>query len=196
MEVQGLIHVAQPMIENPVTGERFVFRQTAEDTGGEMLAFDFLLRAGAPGPLPHVHPIQEERFEVIAGTLELRIGPRRAVAGLGATVEVPPGTPHYFKNVGDDEAHLRVEVRPALRLKELLETVAALAREGRLNGRGHPRNLLQLALLAREYEREAYAAYVPLALQRVLLAPLAWIGRVVAPLPEPHGLVLAAESDR
>jgi hypothetical protein len=31
---------AGEVIENPVTGERVVFRQTARDTGGELLQFE------------------------------------------------------------------------------------------------------------------------------------------------------------
>jgi hypothetical protein len=54
-------------LENPVTGERFTFVHTAATTGGELLAFDLALRAGGAVPVPHVHPIQTERFEVVAG---------------------------------------------------------------------------------------------------------------------------------
>jgi hypothetical protein len=39
-------------IENPVTGERFTFTDTAGSTGGELLAFDFALRPG--GKVPEV----------------------------------------------------------------------------------------------------------------------------------------------
>jgi hypothetical protein len=41
-------------IENPVTGERFTFTHTAASTGGELLAFDFVLRPGGAVPIPHV----------------------------------------------------------------------------------------------------------------------------------------------
>ena len=56
--------------ENPVTGERFTFTDTAASTGGELLAFDFALRPGGAVPIPHVHPIQTERFEVTEGRIE------------------------------------------------------------------------------------------------------------------------------
>ena len=50
-------------LENPVTGERFTFIHTAGTTDGELLAFDLALRPGGAVPIPHVHPIQTERFE-------------------------------------------------------------------------------------------------------------------------------------
>ena len=54
-------------LENSVSGERFTFTHTAASTGGELLAFDFALRPGESVPIPHVHPIQTERFEVVEG---------------------------------------------------------------------------------------------------------------------------------
>src|SRR5215208_1565093 len=104
-------------VENPVTGERFTFTHTAASTGGELLAFDFALRPGGAVPLPHVHPIQTERFEVVAGRMRFRIGLRTVIAGPGDVVEVSPGVAHSFANAGDDEALLRVEVRPALAME-------------------------------------------------------------------------------
>ena len=62
----GMISPGQT-IENPVTGERFTFTHTAASTDGELLAFDFALRPGGKVPVPHVHPIQTERFEVARG---------------------------------------------------------------------------------------------------------------------------------
>ena len=54
-------------LENPVTGERFTFLHTAASTGGELLAFELGLEPGGAVPIPHVHPIQTERFEVRRG---------------------------------------------------------------------------------------------------------------------------------
>src|ERR687897_2115192 len=91
-------------LENPVTGERFTFTDTAATTGGELLAFELALRPGGAVPIPHVHPIQAERFEVIAGRMRFRIGLRRRLAGPGDVVEVAPGVLHGFANAGDGGA--------------------------------------------------------------------------------------------
>ena len=115
-------------LENPVTGERFTFIETAATSGGELLAFDFALRPGGAVPIPHVHPIQTERFEVIAGRMRFRVGLRTVIAGPGDVVEVQPGVMHSFANAGDEEARLRVEVRPALRMEEMFAEVVAMAR--------------------------------------------------------------------
>jgi quercetin dioxygenase-like cupin family protein len=159
-------------LENPVTGERFTFTHTASSTNGELLAFDFALRPGGAVPIPHVHPIQTERFEVVAGLMRFRVGLRTVLAGPGDVVEVAPGVAHSFANAGDEEARLRVEVRPALAMEDMFAEVIAMAKAGRMNRRGLPRNPLDLALLARRYDQEAHAPLMSVGVQRALLAPL------------------------
>jgi quercetin dioxygenase-like cupin family protein len=169
-------------LENPVTGERFTFTHTAASTGGELLAFDFALRPGGAVPLPHVHPVQTERFEVTAGRMRFRVGLRTVIAGPGDVVEVAPGVMHSFANAGEEEARLRVEVRPALAMEEMFAEVVALAKAGRMTKRGLPRSPRELARLARKYDQEAHAPFLGVRLQRLLLSPLL-LGPVPAAAP-------------
>jgi quercetin dioxygenase-like cupin family protein len=167
----GMITPGQTL-ENPVTGERFTFTDTAASTGGELLAFELALRPGGAVPIPHVHPIQTERFEVVAGLMRFRLGLRRRLAGPGDVVEVAPGVVHGFTNAGDEDARVRVEIRPALAMEAMLADVVAMAQAGRMTRRGLPRSLRDLAVLARTYDREAHAPLLTVGLQRLLLAPL------------------------
>jgi quercetin dioxygenase-like cupin family protein len=164
-------------LENPVTGERFTFTDTAASTDGELLGFDFALRVGGAVPIPHVHPIQTERFEVLSGRMRFRIGLRTRIAGPRDVVEVEPGVMHSFANAGDEEARLHVEVRPALAMEEMFAEVIAMAQAGQMTSRGLPRNPLAFALLARRYDREAQAPLMSVGVQRLLLAPLVFAGR-------------------
>jgi quercetin dioxygenase-like cupin family protein len=93
-------------LENPVTGERFTFTEVTP----ERLAFDFALREGGKVPIPHVHPTQTERFEVVAGTVRFRLGLRSVLAQPGDVIEVPPGVTHAFANAGAGEARMRIAV--------------------------------------------------------------------------------------
>ena len=168
-------------IENPVTGERFTFTHTAGSTGGELLAFDFALRPGGAVPIPHVHPIQTERFEVTEGRMRFRVGLRTLIAEPGDVIEVEPGVMHSFANAGEVEARLRVEVRPALAMEEMFAEVVAMAQAGRMTRRGLPRNPLDLAALARRYDQEAHAPLLSVGVQRLLLAPFTRSSRRGAP---------------
>ena len=172
-------------LENPITGERFTFTDTAATTDGELLAFDLALRPGGAVPIAHVHPIQTERFEVLEGQMRFRLGLRTRLAGPGDVIEVAPGVIHSFANAGEEEARLHVEVRPALAMEQMLAEVVALAEAGRMTERGMPRNLLDLAVLARKYDQEAHAPYLSVGVQRMLLAPLVFSARRRHAAPQP-----------
>ena len=163
------------ILDNPLSGERFFFRETATDTDGERLVFELELPPGGRVPGGHVHPSQEERFDVLNGTMRFRKGMRRVTAESGDSVVVPAGTSHRFANVGDDTARIRVEVRPALEMERLFETVTALAREGRTFANGIPKPL-ELALFMRRFEDEVRAPFAP-GLVQIVTSPFAWIGR-------------------
>jgi quercetin dioxygenase-like cupin family protein len=164
------------ILENARSGERITFRQTAGDTDGELLAIDLELAAHGRVPALHVHPGQEERFEVRSGRMRFRKGLRNVVAEAGDVVIVPPGTAHKFANIGDQTVVVHVEVRPALRMEDLLETAAALAADGHTTRRGMPKPL-DLALFAHEFRHEISGAFRPLWLQRMMLAPLVGLAR-------------------
>lgn len=164
-------------LENPASGERITFRQTAAETNGELVAIDLELAPGGrvPGGL-HIHPLQEERFEVTQGTMRFRLGWKKIVAKRGDVVVVPPGVRHDFANAADEEARVRVEIRPALKMEQLFETAVALAKDGRTTRSGLPKPL-DLALFAQEFEQEVQAAFPPRWVQRIALAPLAWLAK-------------------
>jgi mannose-6-phosphate isomerase-like protein (cupin superfamily) len=172
-------------LENPVSGERITFRTTAAESAGELVAIDLGLPAGrrVPGRL-HVHPKQEERFEVLEGTMRFTLGRKKIVAGPGETVVVPAGAKHDFANAGDVDALVRVEIRPALKMEQMFETAVRLAEEGRTTRSGIPKPL-DLALFVREFDDEVRAAFPPRWLVRVALAPLAWLARARERPPVP-----------
>jgi len=159
------------VLTNPVTGERFVFHATSDDTAGQLLEFDLVVEPHGRVPGGHVHPGQQESFEVLDGTVKFRKGLRTVVAEPGDLVVVEPGTYHRFANAADTTAVVRCRVEPALRMEDLFETVAALAIEGRTLRSGLPKPL-DLALFMREFRDEVAAPVMPGRVQAVM-APLA-----------------------
>ncbi len=163
-------------LDNPVSGERITFRKTAADTNGELLEIDLELAPDGQVPGKHVHPKQEERFEVLSGTMKFKMGLKTVIAEAGDVVTVPAGVSHKFSNGGDETAHVRVQVRPALQMERLFETAVALAQEGRTLGNGMPKPL-DLALFVQEFGDEVQGAFPPAWVQRATMAPLAAIAR-------------------
>ena len=167
----------QKVLENPATGERIVFRRTADETGGEALEYELFFRPQGFLVREHLHPGQSERHEVLSGKLGLHLGGEDRVLEPGDAVVVPAATPHRLFPVGDEQVQALFELRPALRTEQLLETFVRLARDGKVDGKGNPRPF-ELALIAREFEPEGYATKPPLAVQHALLAPLAWLAKL------------------
>jgi quercetin dioxygenase-like cupin family protein len=163
-------------LEEPVSGLRIVFRKTARDTAGELLQLDIFFRPGGFVAGEHVHPRQEERFEVVAGAPWFRIAGRRDRLGPGEAITAAPGVRHTWGNDGDDELHAVVEFRPALDTEGFFEDLCALSGDGELDRKGRPRPL-QLAAMLHEYREEIALPWVPLPVQRALVGAVARLAR-------------------
>lgn len=168
---------AGDVFEHPVTREKIVFRKTARDTGGALMLADIFMQPGGFVAAEHIHPQQEERFEVIAGTLRARIAGKEVTGGPGTKLAVPPGIPHVWWNAGDDELHVLGEVLPALRFEDFFETFFGLAQDGKVSPKTGMPNLLQMAVLMRAHRDEITLASPPQPVQTVLFGALAAIGR-------------------
>jgi mannose-6-phosphate isomerase-like protein (cupin superfamily) len=169
-------------IVNPVTGERILFRKTARETGGEAVILECFVQPTGFVAATHVHPGQEERFEILRGSVGFRVGREERVAGPGERLTVPAGTAHRFWNAGAEEAHFVCEVRPALQFEQLLETMFALAADGRTNRKGMP-NPLRLAVIARAHFDTVRLPFPPAWMQRFGLALGAPLGRLLGYRP-------------
>ena len=85
----------------PATGVRTVFRKTARETSGELLQVDWIGEPGWTTGPDHIHPRQEERFEVLSGRLGLRVEGVERVLGEGEVIVAPAGSAHAAWNAGD-----------------------------------------------------------------------------------------------
>jgi mannose-6-phosphate isomerase-like protein (cupin superfamily) len=165
-------------LENPVTGEVLVFHRTAAETNGESVLVEVIVRPDGFVAATHVHPYQTERFEILEGTLGLRLDDQELEAGPGDVAVVPPRTPHRFWNAGSEQVRFLAEVRPALQFESLIETMFTLARQGKTNRKGLP-NPLRLAVIARAHFDTVRLPFPPEALQRIGLALAAPLGRAL-----------------
>jgi hypothetical protein len=139
-------------IENPVTGERITFHKTSHDTGGEYVLVEARVAPGG-GVASHVHPYQTEEFEILSGSVE-------------------------FRKDGAHEARFVAKVSPGLEFESFLETMFALAADGKTNRKGMP-NPVRMAVIAKAYFDDVRAPHVPGAIQKAALSAGAAVGRLV-----------------
>jgi mannose-6-phosphate isomerase-like protein (cupin superfamily) len=169
-------------IENPITGERIVFRKTSADTDGEAVVIECFVKPNGFVAKAHVHPSQDERFEILKGSLMFKLDGKELPARPGDRVLVPAGSTHQFWNAGDEEAHFVCEVRPALKFEQLVETMFALAVDGKTNKKGMP-NPLRLAVIANETFDTVQLPFPPVWMQKLGLVGGSLLGRLVGYSP-------------
>lgn len=85
---------------------------------------------GGAEPPAHLHPSQDERFELLAGAMRTRIDGREGEILAGEPLEIPAGTVHQMWNAGTERSVLLWTTTPAGRtLDWFREVAAALAGE-------------------------------------------------------------------
>jgi quercetin dioxygenase-like cupin family protein len=127
-------------------------------------------------PPKHLHPAQEEHFEVLAGTLRARVGDQDYVLDPGDTLDIPAQTPHQMWNGGAEEARVLWQTRPRLRTEQWFTALDALQRQGRVGKDGMPGPLAFGAMLT-EYSDVFRLAVGPDPVVRGALAVLGVAGR-------------------
>jgi len=137
---------------------------------------ELLARVGARVVGEHRHPGIVERFTVVEGELTTKRVEQTSILRQGETATIQPDVWHDWWNASDRDTRVLVEVTPGERFGHMIETLFGLARLGHTDSKGMP-NLLQLALVAREFSDVIVFRSPPLSVQRVLFGGLAPIAR-------------------
>jgi quercetin dioxygenase-like cupin family protein len=164
-------------IENPLNGERVTFLTTAQETNGAFVKTVVELLPGSQGQPSHYHLTYTETFEVVEGQLDICLGGKKhhRVLRSGESVHVPLNAVHSFWNSSTEPVRFMVEMRPAGHFEEALRAAFGLARDGRMNHKGIPTNIWELALI---FElSESFLPGMPRFFQKRIFGLLAKIAR-------------------
>ena len=156
-------------------GEWYRVLKTSEETGGELVRVEDVARPGESRRPASAHPNQEERFEVVSGTLGLMLDGEDHLLGSGEMIIVSPGTRHLPRNAGDGELRFVAEMRPAGRFEEFLEEITAANNSGR-EGVAY---LLTVAQVLHRFPDIERPTTMPRPLEHALFAILAAAGRLL-----------------
>lgn len=152
-------------ISNSKTGEKITWLETAADTDGKRLVFDFEVAIGGKLPVVHFHPRQTERFELKKGEFVVNLAGKEQILRPGDSLTIEKGVPHQWWNASKTEAaQLTVTFQPALNTETFLEQFYGLGNSpGKTKPNGTP-SFLQIMVMANEYE--LYVAGPPLPVQK------------------------------
>jgi quercetin dioxygenase-like cupin family protein len=118
----------------------------------------------------HVHPEQEERFEVGGAAVMFKVAGKERLYQPGDVAVVPAGTPHVWWNPSQEESATLVQFRPALDTETFFETLFGLAKDGKVGKNGLP-NPLQFMVILQAFRHEIRAPFPA----QLLVGPLAAI---------------------
>ncbi|QBD80362.1 cupin domain-containing protein [Ktedonosporobacter rubrisoli] len=162
---------------DPIRGQRLIFRQTARDSKSELVEVEAHYRSYSEAPPEHLHPEQEEYFEILAGSIDTKINGQERRYEAGESFRIPAGIVHQMWNGDSTEARLLWQTRPALHTEDFFAIMWGLAQAGKTNKAGLP-NLLQLAVILQQYRREFRPLKPPSFVQNIVFAFLAPLGRL------------------
>jgi mannose-6-phosphate isomerase-like protein (cupin superfamily) len=102
-----------------------VIRETPDE-----LELEGTWKPGGSPPPTHLHPAQDEHFEVLSGHLTAFVDGVERQLGPGDTLVVPRGTPHKMWNSGDEVTTALWRTRPAGRTHDWLSTIHRIGAGG------------------------------------------------------------------
>lgn len=164
------------IVENPATRETGRVIVGAADTNGRYMQSELRVRPGGGVSVAHRHASITECFEVLEGTLTMRIDGETRHLEAGESVTIEPEVAHIYSNTSDADTVIRCGVWPAARFEPMVVTFFALGMEGRTDAKGAP-SPLQLAVILDEFSDVMEIEGPPRWLQRLLIPVLARIGR-------------------
>jgi mannose-6-phosphate isomerase-like protein (cupin superfamily) len=100
--------------DRPATRDRVIVLKSAEETSGEFFRCEYIARVVSAPPRDHIHTHQEERLEVVEGTVRCRVAGKEYALGPGKVMIIAPGTPHAVWNEDRGGSRSISEYRPAM----------------------------------------------------------------------------------
>ena len=114
-------------IEDPFTGQRLSFLEIAGETDGRSLRAEVRLEPGGFVPR-HLHLRQDERLEILAGSIRYRTRGVDRIMGPGDSADVPRRRFHRVSNASSGEAKFVLDVRPARHIEQTMRGMFGIGR--------------------------------------------------------------------
>ncbi len=83
--------MATQVSDRPAAQDRVIVLKSAEETAGEFFRCEYIASVVSPAPRDHIHTHQEERLEVVEGSVRCRVAGREYVLERGSVMVIPHG---------------------------------------------------------------------------------------------------------
>ena len=106
-----------------------VWKATGETTNGALDFWVEVVPAGL-GPPQHLHAQHDELFWMVKGTFQIKVADRILNVSEGASLFLPRGRVHAFRNVGTETGHLLLGLLPGGVMRAYFEELGRLFLSG------------------------------------------------------------------
>jgi quercetin dioxygenase-like cupin family protein len=134
-----------------VSGFVQTFLVTQEETDGRFVELEIVMAPGAAGAPLHIHPRQEERFDVTEGVVDVFHAGAWHKLHPGDVAVVPPGTPDQFKNTSDRPAKLICRISPVLDFQDMNVAVMKLITDGKIRSQKDLKSIIYSSMVLRRF---------------------------------------------
>ena len=163
------------LIEMKHTGERLVLRRIKASNGVEEIHLDGSLPPQRQGPPLHIHFGEDERGEIVSGTLSAMVDGKPLRIEAGGRGEFRRGSAHCWWNEGDTELVFRGVATPAVDLDRFLQALFEVINAGEA---GRP-SLFYLAHVLHRHRGTQLALVTPRPIQRVMFPVVILVGSLL-----------------
>jgi mannose-6-phosphate isomerase-like protein (cupin superfamily) len=131
----------------PIMKTKAIVVQSAADKQRDPVIMIAEVGPNEAGPPAHIHPRQHETYNVLEGEATFVLGERKLIVRQGEKIEIPPNTPHTFKNNTDHWLIMSDTHQPALTFEEMMRELHGLVHSGKIRGFRDFRSLIYLSML-------------------------------------------------
>ncbi|GAC1574510.1 MAG: hypothetical protein NVS3B24_01710 [Candidatus Dormibacteria bacterium] len=111
VSVRNIVPRSEGEVLEFMPGEVFTWKTTAEQNGGGIDFGELTIAAGSAVP-QHIHHANDETYYVLEGIFRFKVGDELAEAGPGATIHIPRGVSHAWKNTGNVPGRVTITFAP------------------------------------------------------------------------------------
>lgn len=160
----------------PIIKTRAIVVKSAIDKKNDPAIMIAEIGPGEAGPPIHVHPNKQESYEVLEGEAEFIPGGKKIIVRKGEKLNIPENTPHTFKNNQDRWLKMQDTYLPAISFEEMMRSLHALVRNGKIGEFNDFKSLVYLSLLWVKHSEVQQSIKPPYFIMKSMAAYGKWRG--------------------
>jgi mannose-6-phosphate isomerase-like protein (cupin superfamily) len=160
----------------PIIKTKAIVVQSAADKQRDPVIMIAEVGPGEAGPPSHIHPNQHEIYEVLEGEAEFILDGKKLIVKPGDKIEIPPNTPHTFKNNSQQWLKMRDTHQPALSFEEMMRELHGLVHSGKIKGFSDFQSLVYLSMLWVKHKESQQSTQPPFFVMKLMTLLGKWMG--------------------